>query len=252
MTEPAGPTRGRAWAAALRTGWGLAAGGAGGTGIVAALFLPTPVSPAGVFIGGAALAVAMTLPFAEQPSARPWRWLELALVAGVAAVALQGLTTWIGWSILPLVGLLAATCPWIVEAVLRLWDRASPAARWTGPAAAVRPSVTTGAGPDMSLFEVMLEEAGPLPGVGEDEPEAPDDPTLHTLDVDQLCRLWLGSFARLREARTSELVLAVTRERDNLLRELARRDPEGVAAWLADRPRATGDPRRYLRRTQGG
>lgn len=235
-----------------RTGWVMAAGGVLGAGVVAALFLPMPVSPLGVFVGGATLAVAMTLPFAEHPGVRPSRWFEVALAAGVVAVALQGLATWIGWATLPLVGLLAATCPWLVDGLVRSWHRTPSVPEESEPVPKMRPGVATGAGPDMSLFEVMLEEVGSQPDPATNASEEPDDPTLHTLDVDQLCRLWLGSFARLREAPTSDLVLAVTRERADLLRELTRRDPEGVAAWLADRPRATGDPRRYLRRTQGG
>jgi hypothetical protein len=230
----------------------LAAGTVVGTGIFAVMFSRSSVSPAGVFVGAATLSVALVLPFAEEPAKRPMRWVELPLAAGVGAVAVQGLATWIGWWTVLVVAVLAGTAPWVTTALPGLW------AQWeTGasvPASAAKPSAGAGrpaAGPvDMSLFEVLLEEVEDEPDAGADDADALG---LGELDVDQLCRRWRGSSARLREASTTDLVLAVTRERDELLRELTRRDPAGVAAWLADGPRAGGDPRRYLRRhTQDG
>jgi hypothetical protein len=232
--------------------WMLAAGTVVGTGIVAVIFARSSVSPAGVFIGAATLSVALVLPFAEEPAKRPMRWVELPLAAGVGAVAVQGLATWFGWWTVLVVAVLAGTSPWVTTALPDLrarWEAGDP----VPPASAPPTAGTTGpaADPvDMSLFEVLLEEVKQEPDAA---PGAADDPGLRELDVELLCRRWLGSSARLREAPTAELVLAVTREREDLLRELTRRDPEGVAAWLADGPRAGGDPRRYLRRrTQDG
>lgn len=254
MTDGEGVRRSQSLARAYRAAWMLTAGAAVSAGLVAALFFEVPVSPVGVFIGGATLSVALVLPFAEQPSRRPMRWVELALAGGVAAVAVQGLATWIGWWTVLVLVVLAGGSPWVTAALPGLTARpsadvgaAAEPARTTAPSART-PEVA--AGPvDMSLYEVLLEEVETEPA---DDPADESHPELRALDVEQLCRRWLGSFARLREAPTPELVLAVTRERDAMLRELTRRDPDGVAAWLADGPRATGDPRRYLRRTQDG
>jgi hypothetical protein len=251
MTE--GERGGRGISRAHRVGWMLAAACLVGAGIVGVLFSESTVSPAGVFVGAATLSVAMVLPFAEEPISRPMRWVELALGAGVGAVGVQGWATWVGWWALLVVAVLAATSPWAVAALPGLRARWETGTTPVPAATAVPPTGTPGpvAGPvDMSLYEVLLEE---VEAEGDDGPGDEGDPGLRSLDVEQLCRRWLNSFARLRAAPTPEQVLAVTRERDELLRELTRRDPEGVAAWLAAGPRATGDPRRYLRRrTQDG
>lgn len=229
MTDDASGVRGgRAWDGPHRVVWRAVTGVVAGTGVLATLFEPELVSRVGVFLVGAALALAVVFPFAEDPWRRPRRWVELALGGGVAAMALQGLAAWLGWWTLVVVVLLAGASPWTTAAVVRLQARRTP---------------------DMSPFEGMLEEVAADEGAPDHEE---GDARLRALDVDQLCLRWVRSLPRLQEASSPEAALSVARERAALLRELTRRDPEGVAAWLADGPLTTGDPRRYLRRTQDG
>ena len=231
MTDDASGVRGRrGWAGVHRVVWLAATCAVAGAGVVATLFEPGLVSRVGVFLVGAALPLALVFPFAEHPWRRPRRWVELALVGGVAALALEGLAAWLGWWTLVVIVLLAGTAPWTTAGVARLRARGAP---------------------DMSPFEAMLEAVADGADDGAPDPEQVDA-SLRVLDVEQLCLRWVRSLARLRAASSAEAALSVARERAALLRELTRRDPEGVTAWLADGPLPTGDPRRYLRRTPDG
>lgn len=243
-------------AGAHRLLWWMAVGTVTVTGVVAGLFKPGLVPHAGMFIGGAALALALVLPFAEDPWKRPRSWLELAFGGGVAAVALQGLASWLEWWTLVVLVLLVGTSPWVLDGLGARRLRAQPGhphdtssvAAPTFTRVAPRPAPQT---PDLSLFEVLLEEVQPEPDSARPD-DTDGDPGLRLLDIEQLCGRWQRSFARLQQASSPALVLAVAWEREELLSELTRRDPDGVASWLADGPRVTGDPRRYLRRTQEG
>jgi hypothetical protein len=62
----------------------------------------------------------------------------------------------------------------------------------------------------------------------------------------QLCTAWRVSFSALEKARTEQQRLRIVEERQDCLDELERRNPHGLAAWLASGARAAGDPTRFV------
>lgn len=78
--------------------------------------------------------------------------------------------------------------------------------------------------------------------------EAGDDaqPQPQSLTDAQLCTAWRVSFSALEKARTEQQRLRIVEERQDCLDELERRNPHGLAAWLASGARAAGDPTRFV------
>jgi hypothetical protein len=80
--------------------------------------------------------------------------------------------------------------------------------------------------------------------------EAGDDaqpqPQPQPLTDAQLCTAWRISFSALEKASTEQQRLRIVAERQNCLDELERRNPHGLAAWLASGARAAGDPTRFV------
>ena len=149
-------------------------------------------------------------------------YLTLGLTAGAGLVAATG-----GVGLLVIV-VLAITSPH-----LDLWRRVRgwmPPSRTTpyGPAAAWPPP-DPGTGP------------GPAP-----TPAAPAVEDLSTLDDTALVLAWRRSFVQLEAARSELERLTVVARRQQLLDELERRCPEGVARWLPSGARAQGNPQPYL------
>lgn len=62
----------------------------------------------------------------------------------------------------------------------------------------------------------------------------------------QLCTAWRVSFSALEKARTEQQRLRIVEERQDCLDELERRNPHGLAAWLASGARAAGDPTKFV------
>lgn len=72
--------------------------------------------------------------------------------------------------------------------------------------------------------------------------------TVSGSSVEDLCRLWRLTGQEVREAGAQpSKVLWLAEVRQLILDELADRDPQGMARWLADRPEKT-DPLPYLTR----
>jgi hypothetical protein len=139
--------------------------------------------------------------------------------------------------------------------------------------AAIGMGVLLGAGPALML---LLLGVGGSPAVirscrsrlgqsGSDSPSAPpsersaqtvestaaeagDDaqPGPRALTDAQLCTAWRVSFSALEKARTEQQRLRIVEERQDCLDELERRNPHGLAAWLASGARAAGDPTRFV------
>jgi hypothetical protein len=76
---------------------------------------------------------------------------------------------------------------------------------------------------------------------GDDAPRQPQ-----ALTDAQLCTAWRVSFSALEKASTEQQRLRIVEERQDCLDELERRNPHGLAAWLASGARAAGDPTRFV------
>jgi hypothetical protein len=88
-------------------------------------------------------------------------------------------------------------------------------------------------------------DAGPERGPGP-SPPSPSAEDLAGLDDAALVLAWRRSFVQLEGARSELERLVVVTRRQQLLDELERRSPEGVARWLASGARAQGNPQPYL------
>jgi hypothetical protein len=74
-------------------------------------------------------------------------------------------------------------------------------------------------------------------------------PELHRLSTETLCQAWCASYLVLVERyaeRETGAILATVEERQRYLDELERRNPEGLAAWLASGARVASNPLAYL------
>jgi hypothetical protein len=67
-----------------------------------------------------------------------------------------------------------------------------------------------------------------------------------SLDDNELCLAWRTSFSALQRATSPAQRLRMVEDRRAYLDELERRNPRGMAAWLASGARAAGDPSRFV------
>jgi hypothetical protein len=84
--------------------------------------------------------------------------------------------------------------------------------------------------------------------VGPDEAPALSTATLRDLDDAALCLAWRRSYVQLQQTTSASARIRHVQQRQLLLDELERRDPAGLAAWLASGCRAAGNPLPYLAR----
>lgn len=78
-------------------------------------------------------------------------------------------------------------------------------------------------------------------------PVAPADPAdLTDVDIAQLCRDWRRSHWLVRGAGDPAALERATRQREQLLDELFRRDPQGMQRWLDSGPNPSEGPDHYL------
>ena len=76
--------------------------------------------------------------------------------------------------------------------------------------------------------------------------EQPPPPTPETLSTPELCLAWRRSYLALLDVTSSPARCRIVRQRQCLLDELERRDPDGFTRWLDTGARAGSDPGRYL------
>lgn len=148
-------------------------------------------------------------------------------LAGIAVVAGAGLIDLLGAPALLVLGVLAAACPrlWVA---LRSW-RPPQQPRPSLAARPPEPPETAPATP-YKKSELTLE--------------VPPEPWL--LDDRALCSAWRRSYLVLERHHSPETHLRVVQQRQLYLDELERRNPQGLAAWLASGARAAGDPTRFI------
>jgi hypothetical protein len=178
-----------------------------------------------VFTTALTLCIVLTVRGSRFPCPR---WLRTSLLGGLAATASVGLLVGLGLAGLAWILTLAATGRagrWWV----RRWLVAEPLLHDVGgsASAAVEPA------PDPTL-----------PGPG------PSPVSLQGLDDTALCLAWRRSYLQLQQATSASGRLRHVQHRQRLLDELERRDPAGLAAWLASGCRAAGNPLPFLTRSR--
>ncbi|TCO19650.1 hypothetical protein EV652_11349 [Kribbella steppae] len=183
----------------------------------------------GAFTGSFAAMVALT-PKDESPLGRDrWRTVfKSTVLAGAGTVAFGGLGTLLGAPMAVLVLVLTAGgSPYVAR-------------RWFGwlrdhedlphPASAGERNM-------VPTHEAAIRE---LASAVEPEVEAAE------LSDDALCLAWRASFSALQRANSPAERSRIVEARLAYLVELERRNPHGVAAWLASGARAAGDPSRFV------
>jgi hypothetical protein len=151
-----------------------------------------------------------------------------------ALLVLSGITTLAGGGVAALV-VGTALAVWLVRAAMR--------ARHAGP----RPSSgSTSPAP----YEVLLSLAQPEPPSERRSPFvgcADLLPPVATLGTATLGQEWLTTTAALAGRLTPRTRESLVGRREEVLDELERRDPDGFARWLAERPTGASDPADYVR-----
>jgi hypothetical protein len=175
---------------------------------------------------GAVLGTAALGPEEAPPEAIVWRQVVIgAAVGGLVTVAAIGMGVLLGaGSALMLLFLGVGGSPTVISSCRR---RLGQSGSDVPPA---QPSERSG-----QTVEATAAEAG-------------DDAQSGTQSLTdaQLCTAWRVSFSALEKARTEQQRLRIVEERQDCLDELERRNPHGLAAWLASGARAAGDPTRFV------
>jgi hypothetical protein len=165
------------------------------------------------------------------------RWRRVGswtVLAGAASVAVVGLGSLVGG--------------WTAALILAVAVGASPslARRWMewlhGPDHPQ--SLPRSAEPSISDDSDGIDAISSETFRPEEIAHQPLDPGL--LSDDALCLAWRASFSPLQRADTPAQRLRIVTARSAYLEELARRNPDGVAAWLASGARAAGNPARFV------
>lgn len=221
--------------ARYRDGWMLVTAVTATVGIWSALQTWPLVGVLGAFVCVAF--VGGSLAEAARPERGNRRIRPVAAVAGlsgVAAVAAAGLMAMSGLLGLLVVALLAIACPRVWSA-LRQWRLSKS----SGPAIAPQspeqlPDTGTGTA---TIAAARVEDPEPAA-------EMPAEPGL--LDDYALCCAWRRSYVVLERPHSPATHLKVVQQRQLYLDELERRNPTGLAEWLASGARAAGDPTRFI------
>lgn len=160
------------------------------------------------------------------PRFRGTNWIRLSALGGVMSTAAVGLATGLG----------AAGVVWILAIVAT-----SRAGRRLVPARPVETPARGGPRDPATRATPVVPPAPP-----------PDLPTatLRELDDEELCLAWRRSFVQLQQATSASVRMLRVQQRQLILDELERRNPDGLAAWLASGCRAAGNPLPFLARTR--
>jgi hypothetical protein len=190
---------------------------------VALLFVLTALT------GGTAAMIALTP--ADNTTIDRDRWplvATSAVVAGAGSVAFIGLGTLLGAPMAMLV------------LVLTVGGSPYVARRWIGWLRDhEQPPVPENPGEPESM-PISVAAVRELESVDAPEVEAGE------LSDDALCLAWRASFSALERAESHAERLRIVEARHTYLDELERRNPPGVAAWLASGARAAGNPTKFV------
>ncbi|GAA1581636.1 hypothetical protein [Kribbella karoonensis] len=216
-----------------RVGWVVFCGVAGVAGLLGAADWPVSVLVLLFAVAGATGGmIALVVLNPDETTRRPREvWTTVAkctVLSGAGTIVIAGLGSLAGTWTAVLVGLFViGGSPYVVPHWIG-WFREPPAPR-PAPRPARRPKKQAKAKHQPAARPVE------------------DLTDLTDLSDEALCLAWRASFPGLQRAASPVDQLRVVEERRAYLDELARRHPDGVAAWLASNPRAAGDPTRFVR-----
>jgi hypothetical protein len=177
--------------------------------------------------GDLAMSFAVGRDEANMPLRNVLRFVcRTSLLAGTGCVALVGWNVLLGAWVLLAVAVITCSSPYLIRLNdLRLRDR----------------RVTSSPGQQGDT----IGEAPPLPAV--EKPPTPESGlALRSWSDLELCRAWCASFLALQETPWQSQRILIVAERQRYLDEFARRNPEGLLAWLASGARAGANPGRYM------
>jgi hypothetical protein len=150
--------------------------------------------------------------------------VQTSLLGGTACVALAGLKVQLGaWGLLAVVGVVTGGSPYLIRLGGRRLHR--------------RPATS----PPLQQGDAIVDLSLP---VVRQRPVAIPHYALRSWSDLELCRAWCASYLALQETESQRIVIVTERQR--YLDEFARRNPEGMMAWLASGARAGASPGRYL------
>jgi hypothetical protein len=197
------------------------------------MVLPLGSSIVVVVLAGAVASIAVVA-YHCRDGADPMTRPALVRIAAASASAGGGLA--LALAGLGVVGALAACLVLLTSFVSSPWALGFLRSR-LGP----RDNKAWGAG----VPEVPLK-SDPDPVAG---PTLPQD--FQALSDRELCRVWRVSFCALQDARTALAKERIFTLRHAYLKELERRDPDAIRAWLAAGARAAGGPEKFLNHPPG-
>lgn len=227
--------RGGRIVARYRDGWMLVTAVTATVGVWTALQTWPLVGVLGAFVCVAFVGGSLAEAAARERGRKRIRpLLVIGALAGVGAVGAGGLMVLTGALGLLVVAVLAASCPKVWAAMRRRQSRASGPALWQDPPE--QPADTGSA-----TVATARHEEGP-------EPTHDEAPEPWLLDDYELCCAWRKSYAVLEGPHSPATHLRVVEQRQLYLDEFERRNPTGLADWLASGARAAGDPTRFIMR----
>ena len=253
MTTPAASHHStHPWQAWLRNLWLVCAAIVAAVGVSAALGSPGPLvtfvvaGMLGLVAGG------FTFAFGPEDMTGVIRGAKAAAWVSALTVVSIGLGRLFGFTSALILGAVILTSP-LVPATVRWYrgrrtervterEEAKPDAAEVVPA--VVPAVVVVGDPtgdlDMTDFELALVDTEEAP-----EPD-PEDTSLASLDLDDLCRLWRRTSVLLRQPLDQRRVTEVLDARQRCLDELMRQHPGATRAWLESGASRADDPRPFL------
>ncbi|MEU4607337.1 hypothetical protein AB0F43_30500 [Kribbella sp. NPDC023972] len=225
--------------------WLLVCGLLGVVGVMAALTLSLgtiiTVLVMAAIVGGVVSWIVL-IPEVDNPRLPPG---GRRVVATSTALSGAGCVVWIGLGMLlgaPIAVLLLAFViggsPHLIGSGLKRLD-------WHGHLS-TSPSAAGAGGNDETL-----PDSAPEPSSCPEPEQASVRTAPADLSDDALSLAWRASFPALQRATSPAQRLRIVTERQEYLDELERRNPRGLAAWLASGARAAGDPKPYVQGDSG-
>lgn len=221
--------------------WRLGAGALTSLGLVAALMAWPPVAVLTFLLLATVVAAGAASITAVEGQGVPWlRVTRTGSVTAAICVGAGGLIDLLGTWGFVLAATTAVLSPRVVTAAAGLGSRLRDEGEAPAPA---RPAEVQSLPQVQDNLPDVFTSAPALPSsvdrpwmVG--SPEAMDDETL--------CLAWRSSYVALQGVSSMARELKIIERRQEILDELERRNSRGFSAWLASKPRAAGDPFRFL------
>jgi hypothetical protein len=231
--------------------WRLGAGALTALGLVAAVTAWPAVAVLTFLLLATVVAAGTASITAVEGQGVPWRRvLTTGSATAAGCVGAGGLIDLLGTWGFVLAAVTAVLSPRVVAAAVGLGSRlgeegvsSTPAAP-AAPAEPAEPAEPAQATPLRRSARPEAVTAASTPASPIDKPWLVDPP--EGMDDETLCLAWRSSYVALQAVSSMARELKIVQRRQEILDELERRNDRGFSAWLASRPRAAGDPLRFL------